>query len=887
MTVPIRSPHGGARFDKWAERSVQECFTEITGQWSADQIAIAGTEGDLSYGELGRLSDAIAQALILRRGLRPEPVAVLLEHGSPAPAAMLGVLKAGKFFVFLDPSYPVDRNHYVLEDSEAAVVIVSEATLPLSSSLGITQDRLLNLDEARSRSATDYRRVRSAPDDLAYVLYTSGSTGQPKGVMRTHRGLLHNVVRGSTTRQVSSTDRIALLFSYSFSAAIGNVFTSLLNGATLLPFNLKEQGAAALADWLIDREITQFHTVPTVFRHFLDSLSTDRIFPQLRLIQLGGETMFGTDVERFRQQFGDRCLLVVGMGTSETGHIFEFRIDAHTECPTGVLPVGYAVKGTEVLLLDAHGQPVGTGEVGEIAVRGNFVSPGYWRRPELTAKKFRSEPGRGNARTYLTGDLGRMLRDGCVFHLGRNDARVRIRGQSVEIPELEAALLLVPGVREAAVTVQETGTREPRLVACIVPSKGAKMRAATVRETIGERLPAYMVPSAFVMLDALPLLPNGKIDRQALLAFGQTRSRDEHYRAPRTAIEAWLTRTWSDALGIERVGIGDNFFDLGGHSLQAMRLLVRIEKTFGKRLPITTLFEAPTVEKFAVVLNQRPEGSAPATLVALQPGGSKPPFFWIHGEDSNAFLPRYLGQDQPVYGLLEQSWDGRPARYTTVEDIAAHHIRNISAVQPHGPYFLGGYCFGGILAFEIAQQLQKQGEEVGFLAMVDPNYFVAGRAELQNVERRAVRHLRSLSSLAPDDTIRYVTSRMVNLARQWMQAMTARAQRLASRVYIATGMTYTTPPAMRIRYILTIHRRAKRAYVRHVYGGRVLVFQTNARRSDPRAVWEKFAGGGLEVHELAGEHEGIVNDDAQIRGFARELKTHLEKAQSASGLWQV
>jgi acyl-coenzyme A synthetase/AMP-(fatty) acid ligase/thioesterase domain-containing protein/acyl carrier protein len=740
--------------------------------------------------------------------------------------------------------------------------------------------QLLSLDEIGSAPLAAYPQSHTTPDDLAYVLYTSGSTGKPKGVMRTHRGLLSNVMRGTNARQVCAGDRVALLFSYSFSAAVGNAFTALLNGATLLPFNLRELGVARLGDWLIERDITHFHTVPTVFRHLTDALTERHVFPRLRHIQLGGETMFAKDADRFKKHFGAPCVMTVGMGTSESGHIFEFGIDKNTEIPTDLLPVGYQVEGTETFLVDTNGEPVGVGQIGEIAVRGSFVSPGYWRRPDLTAKKFRPDPTGGNARIYLTGDLACRLSDGCVFHLGRNDSRVRIRSQSVEIPEVEAALLRVPGVREVAVSAEEKSAGDLRLVAFVTAD--ASLTTAAMRQAVSERLPAYMVPSDFHVLDALPLLPNGKVDRQALSRTTPTRRQEKPLQAPRTPIEEALTKIWAEVLGIDRVGVDENFFELGGHSLLTMRLFAHIEKAFGERLPLDTLLQAPTVMQLAGILAQRELSEPVPSLVALQPKGSKPPFFWVHGENSNAFLARYLGPDQPVYGLLQQSRDGRPAAHTTVEDIAGYYLKGIRRVQPDGPYFLGGYCVGGILAFEIAQQLRKQGQEVGLLTMVDPPYGERGpRVKSgEGLDDRLSRHRRAVAQLGPAQRIAYVGAGFIRKTRSQLRQMGDAARKLAAKIYIVTGASYSIPLSWRVWYINAVHSRAKRQYTPQVYPGRVVVIHSLDSRIDPESAWGGLAAGGLEVQRVLGLHEAIVSQEAEIGNLARQLHGCLERAQS-------
>ena len=606
-THNVQPTNDFVKFEKrWTARSIAECFTERVRGGDADRLALGLPDRDLSYRELDRLSDGIAHALLALRGPRPEPVPLLLEHDAPVPAAMLGVLKAGKFYVPLDPSYPLDRNRYVLHDAQAELLVTSTTHLGLAATLCRHECPVLNLDEIAARESGDYARATGAADDLVQVLYTSGSTGKPKGVMHTHYSLLYNVMRHTNGRHICRTDRIALLFSYSFGPAIVNLFSALLNGAAAFPFNVKELGVVRLAQWLLDREITQFHTVPTLFRHLVENLADGQNFPKLRLIQLGGETMFAKDLDRFKQHFSDTCLLSAGMGSAECGHVFDCGYNKETTCATDILPVGYPVEETEALLLDAAGQPVGCGCIGEIAIKGSFLSPGYWRQPELTRAAFLPDPAGGSDRIYRTGDLGCMLPDGCVFHLGRKDARVKIKGYRIEIPEVEAALLNVPGVREAVVVAQDGPAGDTRLVAYVVPVADQAASGRMVRTALSGTLPDYMVPSAFVILESLPLLPNGKVDRRALPAPGRARpDLDQPGVAPRTPVEAALCAIWRDVLGLDDVGVHDAFGELGGNSLAAGKVGARIAATLHVDLPLRTLFETPTVAGLAAALAAR------------------------------------------------------------------------------------------------------------------------------------------------------------------------------------------------------------------------------------------------------------------------------------------
>jgi len=400
------------------------------------------------------------------------------------------------------------------------------------------------------------------------------------------------------------------------------------------------------------------------------------------------------------------------------------------------------------------------------------------------------------------------------------------------------------------------------------------------------------VPSSFVALDALLLLPNGKVDRRALPAAKPRRLEAERpFVAPRTPAEHTLAKIWADVLDIEQVGIEDNFFDLGGHSLLTMRLCHQIEKTFGKRLPLAAILQAPTVAQLAAILGQDGGSTPMSPLVALQPTGSKPPFFWVHGENSNAFLPRYLGPDQPVYGLLQQSRDGTPARYTRLEDIAAYYLSEIRQVQSRGPFFLGGFCIGGTLAFEMAQQLRRQGEEVALLALLDPpnpssgEFFQAFHApvstfmpDTHRFSTWVSRHLQTVSRLAPPERLTYVYDRISGTMRKPLRKFIDTAEKLVCSVYVLTGTMHTIPPSLRIPYINAVHRRARRWYVPQVYPGRMVVLTTEWR-GDARVAWERLAAGGLEVHEVPGRHAEIVLEQSQIQGLATRLRACLDRAQ--------
>jgi len=584
---------------EWTERSILNRFRCVARDYR-ERVALKTNQRTYSYGDIDELSTRLGQAILSNRGRGAEPVALLLEHDAPVPAAMLGVLKAGKFYVTLDPFYPQERNEYILAETRSELMVTNTRNLPLARTLA--EGRwIINLDELDHQGSECDSGIDPSADDLAYVFYTSGSTGKPKGVMHTHRSLLHNVFRQTNGRHLSASDRIGLLFSYSYGASANNTYGALLNGGMLLPFSIKEEGLDKLGAWLAFEEVTVLHMVPTVFRHFVYSLSEPGLLPRLRLIRLGGETMYRQDLDLFKKHFHKDCLLHVGMGSSETGMMLECFFDHESECVTPTLPAGYPAQDVEVLLLDESGMVVEGEGVGEIAVRGRHLSRGYWGRPDLTNERFFPDPGGSGVRTYRTGDLGYRSLDGCITHRGRKDSQIKIRGYRVEVEEIELALLSIPGIKEAVVAAcEDSSNGDACLVAYTVPEGKPVPSPRALLGLLRQKLPDFMVPSAFVTLNALPLLPNGKVDRKSLPSPGQdSLPLSSEFLAPRTELEGTLTAVWAEVLRLERIGVLDSFFDLGGHSLSAARIASRVQELFGLELSLQQFLSVPTIAGLA------------------------------------------------------------------------------------------------------------------------------------------------------------------------------------------------------------------------------------------------------------------------------------------------
>jgi amino acid adenylation domain-containing protein len=582
------------------EQSIPQRFEKIVNRYP-DRVAIKTKTALWTYASLNSAANQIAERILDQFPDGNEPVGILMERGATALISVLGVLKSGKIYLPLDPSYPLERLQFMLRETEPQLLLTDRKNLPWSRALTADRIPIANVDESHQSSSPRNPGLAIAPDAFAYILYTSGSTGQPKGVVDSHRNVLHGTLRFTNGLHINANDRLTLTHSCSSSASVRRIFPALLNGASLYPVDMKEDGMEGLLDVLVREHITYFSTGR--IRDFVRAFKKGQPLDELRLVSFGGEIVHKADVDLYRKIFPRHCLIGVWMSTTETGNITQYFIDADSEIQGDIAPIGYPVAGVEVLLLDDEKRPVKPGEAGEIVVKSRYLSPGYWRRPDLTKTRFSPDPGGGEERMYFTGDVGRSDLQGCLYHLGRKDDQVKIRGYRVETAETEAALLRVPGIRKAFVTGRERVPGDKQLVGYVVPEKHTIPTVTALRKALATDLPDYMIPSAFVVLDELPLTPTGKVDRNALPPTSNARpSLAAPYVAPRTLVQKKLAKLWCEVLSLDRVGVSDNFFELGGHSLLAVRLTSAIVKTFQIELPLRTLFQSPTVAGIEAVL---------------------------------------------------------------------------------------------------------------------------------------------------------------------------------------------------------------------------------------------------------------------------------------------
>src|SRR5437667_4441056 len=700
-------------------RTIHE-WIEAQVESTPDAHAVTFEGKDLTYRELSRRANQVAHHL-QGLGIGPDvPVGVFLERSLEMVVGLLGILKAGCAYLPLDPDYPKDRLAFMLEDAEAPVLLTQSTLvphLPVHTSKVVCFDT----DKASLDREPDTNPLQNwTPENLAYVIYTSGSTGKPKGVPNGHAGVVNQLLWMQSAYRLYGTDRVLQKTPYSFDVSAWEFFWPLMTGACLV---LARPEGHQHPDYLVkvirEQKITTMHFVPSMLRIFLESEGVEGC-TSLRGVFCSGEALPFELQERFFQRLGAELHNLYGP-TEAAVHVTSWQCSPNRGL--SIVPIGRPIWNTQIYILDKYLQPVPIGIPGELHIGGVGLARGYLKRPQMTAEKFISDPfsGRAGARLYKTGDLARFLPDGNIEYLGRMDHQVKIRGFRIELGEIEAVLCQHPAVREAVVIAREDVPGEKRLVAYLV-TRPPKPEAKALRELLKKKLPEYMVPAAFVFLEQLPRTPSGKADRKALPASEEELGQySPGFVEPRTSTEEGLARIWRALLGIRRVGVHDNFFDMGGHSLLGFQMLARIEQRFGKNLPVTVLFQSPTIEQLAKILSEERPAESWSLLIPLQPEGFKLPFFWINGAFSNAVLPAYLGADQPLYCIEHQSLDGRPPLYTQVDTIARYYLNEIRTMRPHGPYLLGGYSFGAVVAFEIAQQLKGEGEEVTLLFMLDPS----------------------------------------------------------------------------------------------------------------------------------------------------------------------
>nr|WP_081431391.1 non-ribosomal peptide synthetase [Moorena bouillonii] len=851
------------------DKCVHQLFEEQVER-TPDAVAVVFKNQQLTYQQLNTKANQLAHYL---RSVGVEAdvlVGLCVERSLEMIVAMLGILKAGGAYVPLDPKYPQERLSFILEDTQVKVLLTQEKFL---ESLPQHQGGIVCLD-------TDWQRINQAnqdnlnstasADNLAYVIYTSGSTGQPKGVEVVHRGV-NRLLFGVNYVHLDATDRFLQMAPISFDASTFEIWGALLHGARCVLFPENIPTAKNLRQEIHKHGITILWLTAAVFNSIIDD--DPQALSGIKQLLIGGEALSVAHVQKALETL-PLTTIINGYGPTEsTTFTCYYPISRQLETTIESIPIGQPIANTQIYILDSHLQLVPIGVPGELHIGGAGLARGYLNRPDLQAQKFIPNPfsQEEGERLYKTGDKARYLSDGNIEFIGRIDNQVKIRGFRIELGEIEAVLGQHPAVGETVVVARKDQSDQKRLVAYIVSEQEQELTSSQLRQFLKQKLPDYMIPSAFAFLDKLPLTPNGKVDLRLLPELDTSnRPQDAGFVSPRNSLELQLSQIWSDLLNVNPVGVNDNFFELGGHSLLAVRLMARIKQEFGTYLPLATLFTEPTIENQASLLVNTTENQSYSPLVPINKVGNLPTFFCVHPVGGNvlcyAQLARYLGNNQPFYGLQSPGLFGESKPLTRIEDMASCYIEGLQTIQPVGPYYLGGWSLGGIIAWEMAQQLSAAGEEVALLALID-SYSPVAIDQPKQVDQQMM-----ASSLAKDLGSVFGTELPIAVEDLKLGGLEQQLQHILQE---AKGLNILPPEIgmeqMRKLFgVFQANLMAMYRYQPQPYSGRIVLFCARELEPEDRG-WNDLAVGDLETYRIPGDHYTMIRSpDVEI------LAKHLE-----------
>ena len=871
-----------------AERAPDVCLHDlVTSQCERNPQELSVTCGGeaLTYSELDCRSNQLARYL-QDVGVGPEvPVGLYFAPSTEMIVGILAVLKAGGACVPLDPSYPVDRLEYFVQDTRLRVFLTQKHLRPQVPAAAGAEIFCLDSDWGRVvHQSPDLVRGGSRPENLAYLIYTSGSTGKPKGVEVTHRNLVHST-HARTLYYGPTAGRFLLLSSFAFDSSLAGIFGTLSRGGTLILTPGPLQASLTRLHRIVARDqISELLCVPSLYALLLDQ-STPGDLSSLRVVIVAGES-FPEELVKRHYKLLPWATLFNEYGPTEAA-VWSTVYKCNPDQPGRVVPVGQAIPNVQVHVLDPHLNPSPVGVPGELHVGGQGVARGYHSRPEDTNKNFIPDPfsQTAGARLYKTGDLVRRLPDGNIEFLRRLDHQVKINGFRIEPEEIEAIISEFKDVRQVVVTVCSEKDGGARLIAYIVPVDLAHFDAENLRAFLSKKLPGPMIPSEFLKLEGLPLMPNGKVNRGALPVPDQSTSRSL-FVEPERPTESELVEVWKAILGKTRIGITDNFFDLGGNSLLVAKLLLRIEQRFGKRLSLADIFQEPTIRQLAVMVDGRIARRQHPAIVPIQPQGARPPLFWVRGGPLFRPLANRLGPDQPMLGIhLPPDEASRLSIPYKLEEIAAALITHVREVQPEGPYSLAGLCVNAVIAYEMARQLVEQGQEVALLAMVDgqnPAYYqnFSQESRGQLYFNKARFHWNRLRQCRWAELPKFFWNRM--------EGINLRLSVLRWRLHHALGLKVSEE---HLRELDTIVHPSSYLYRPKPYPQQVVFFQSTewpeGHYWNFYESWDGLIGGGMAIHKIAGGHQSMFHENnvdalaTLLRGYTNRV---VEPSSPASAM---
>ncbi len=828
------------------EQTIPARFEAVVRTWP-DRLALSGEGRAWTHERLNDHANRIAHAVLARTPSGAGRIAYLVPHSPEMVVATLAALKAGKTYVAIHPRLPKEAQAGILRDVEPDLLLATRATEQEARALAAGTCEVLVLDDVPADGPSPNPRDACTPRDASTLFYTSGSTGQPKGVVKSHRAVLHRAWLSTQHDRITPDDRQSLLTHCAFSASESDMFGPLLQGAAVCTFDIASHSLGAFRAWIESERITLLHPPALFFRRFLATLDGSGLFPHVRIVALAGDVVLPADLERWRRHFADRCRVLHRFSITETALLSVAHIGHGDGAARAVVEAGRPVADKELTLVDGAGQPVAPGEIGELQVTSAYLSDGYWKRPDETAAAFSDAADGSGRRTYRTGDMGRFEADGSFVFLGRRDHQVKIRGYRVDTREIESAMLRVSGVSEVAVIPWRSGG-EQRLRVFVVWRDAPAADGRELRAHLRATLPEWAVPDEIVPIDVLPTTLTGKVDRRALAGAATMKPVETEPVARPTAERSAGAAALDDevrgvfAAVLQRASFppGANFVEQGGNSLTMAELQVALHARFGVDVPLQDLVREPTVEATAARLRAHAvsddasgHGGAADGLVLLRQGTTAP-FFLVHGGSgpppSSTPLIEALGDDVTAVAFRARGFEAGQPALATIGQMADAYLEALRRRQPDGPYALGAICAGSTVAIEMARRLRAEGGTMGPLLLFDPPLPPRLRPAMAVLWRRlALRALPGLHLLKP---VAALIARRV-----WRGARTPQE----FRVWLA-------------------FRRASFSYRPEPYDGPVIVFGSRERnRHFQDGRWRSYLPGTVELHELGARHRDALD----------------------------
>lgn len=840
------------------DTTIDQQFEEQARQ-TPENIAIILEDTKVTYRELNQRADQIAAYLRKFNITGGKLVAVCLNRSPDMIASFLGVLKAGGAYIPFDLSYPKDRIAYMLEDSQVSFIITTDQyarDLPPSRAQVIYLD---NDVQAMDDPVNEFVHI-SRPDSRAYVIYTSGSTGKPKGVEINHLGVIR-LVENAAYANLGPEEIILNRAPIAFDVSIFEIYGALLNGGKLVIMNSPKPTFKDIATAIQKNHVTTLRVGPDILNVLLEDFS--ETLGSLKQVFSGGEVLPVWLAVKFKSKLSE-CVLINAYGPTENA--------VNTTCyhvkeiPDGAasIPIGRPISNDKVYILDPFLQPVPIGVPGELYMTGDGMARGYLHKEKLTNEKFIVNPfnRKKDRKLYKSGDICRYRSDGNIEFLGRADEQVKIRGNRIELGEIETTISLLPGVRHAVagITHSKSGTKE--LVVYVVMNKEKSFNQQQLRSHAMEDLPEYMIPTFFVEIDEIPVTPVGKIDRKRLPQPAVSVSKEKTV-PPRNDVETKLVDVWEKLLGFQPIGIKDHYFELGGNSLMAMQMFSEIEKLFHVDLPVSLIFQEDTIEKLASHLKPENKGKQSSSLIPIQPNGPNLPIFCVHGGGGEVLvygeLARELGNEQPLYGLRFMESENHKA---DVKQLAEKYIKEIKKVQPRGPYILFGYCFGGVIAYEMGQQLRQANQEVPLVTILNFANPVQKTVENQyqiSYKQVVLKNIKLLLKMPVKQRISFFSHKVKNAVKL-----------LKSKPAAETNIS----ELFKTRAVLT---KAVNSYKPKPYRGNLLVIRANNYRNFEKNLgWETTEEGYIFEYEIEAEHITLLKEP-HLEVVVKYLNEHLDK----------